>query len=397
MTFLNFSTVIPDGEKALVTYPNGTRREVEGPAKIINWPGTDVAPYEREILKDHEGATVYDDAGRATIYEGPRVVHVSPLGAIDRHRTYPLQPQEAMVVVDVDGKPTIYVGTGYSGEEGTQNGIELKRVAQVVVKSRETVHTFRWTGSKGDTEYKAPGALTIQKLRLQQTQTWFAVDTRTKDGVMIRLNLMLFIAFNDIRRLLRNDDPLGVLFNLVTAAILKVMGETKFDDFRKAPDRIVAPPASLGGDEHKNARDKLAELGVGIDNAILRQWAPTDATVERLMAQEASTTAQQAVAEAQHIARMKEITNERKELVERAKNQDARDALAKGEGNVEAEKVKAFVNGLRSDKLFNGDEASLTQLVLLKTTADSAKGGLTLTQEAFLPHKGKSMNGKAAH
>lgn len=375
MRLFDFET-IPTGRKALVTSPDGTVATIEGPRKIWVGFGTKVVLFAQYVIPEREAYAVTDEAGNVAMIEGPAVVDIHPQGKHEQLKTHSLAPQEAVVVRKADGTRIIYVGTGVDIPTQAQGELMLEKVARAQLKPGEETHRFKWTGSKGDTEEKSPGSLQISVLRLQETQSWFAVKVRTADNIMIQLNLMLFFTFTDVRKLVVNDDPLGVMFNRINAALLKAIGELKFDEFRKKPANVVEAAAKLAGEDEK----ALAALGLQVNNAILRLWQPTDQTVERLMGQEGTAIAQQAVEDANHEARLKKIANETAELDAATVNVALKLAAAKAAGTQEAARLLAIYEGLKASA---GESSARVALNLAVLTGAAADGRLTITSEAL--------------
>lgn len=368
---------IPTGRKALVTHRSGKVETITGPQKVFVGFGTTVELFEQHVIPEREAYALQTETGAITMVTGPAVVDIHPRGALKRLQSIALAPHEAVVVRQTNGERVIYVGMGYPVQDDDQKP-KIVQTPLVQLEPGETLHEFKWTGSKGDTEEKSPGSLRITQLRLQQTQSWFQVVARTKDNIVLQFNLMVFFDYIDVRALLVNDDPLGVMFNRINGALLNAVGAMNFDQFRKEPAKIIEEAARFAAsDEDSKA---LAEMGLEVSNAVLRLWKPIDPSIERLMAEEGTTIAKQAVAEAQHQARLAAIKAETAELMAAKKNNKLKKETYQAEGQREAARLTAMFDELK-DKL--GEDGARRVISLATLTGAATEGRLTITTEAL--------------
>jgi len=306
--------VIPAGEKALVTSSGGVRTVVTGPKRV--WRGSNVQMFRREVIPQNSRGTLVDENGKFSSVQGPSVVHIHPDGHFIPDLMRNLASHEAMVVIDRNGKYRIETGD---------------KTPTVWVTMEEQIHEFKWTGSRGDTEVKTPGALRINCLRMQDTQTYVEYQVRTKDNIVAAINLMISFKFVDIEKLLANDDPMGAMYNRILADITKHVATLSFDDFKEDTEAKVTG-IDLFTD---TGRKWFDNLGISLETVVLRAWRPLDVNVQRILEQAATANAQKAVDAANHERKMTQLQNE-DAILDREASLDAKRreaAVARGQAS----------------------------------------------------------------
>lgn len=340
-------SVIPDGEIAHITHWNGTVTIKHGPGRKPLF--SRVWFFDKIIVPEGEQGYIIDELGNYSETCGPRVVHVHPEGAYKPHQRHELAHYEAMVVINEDG--IVHAHTG-------------KTTPVVWVKDRERVHTFHWTGSRGDTEFKTPGALNINVLRLQDTQTYFAFPVRTHDNIVVLLRLMIYYGYDSIEKLLENNDPLGAMYNKIMATLVEYVATMPFEEFKEGTNEKISRNRIF----HKE-KAFFSALGIEIHDVILRAWEPTDAQVQRVLEKAATIQTEKSLDQAEHERKMAKFGFEGQEL-EKAQLLDQKRALASAaEGDREAQKMLTVYNALSP---VVGEETARRILVLRQASEADA-------------------------
>ncbi len=320
-----FRTIIPQEERARVIHWNGKISIVDGPYRLPLLAKADI--FEKEVIPDGEQGYLIDENGNYQEMIGPTVVYIHPEGEYRPHRRFDLANHEAMVVIDEEGKYNIYLGS---------------TTPSVWVKDRQRVYQFHWTGSRGDTEEKSPGALNIQILRLQDTQTYFSFQVRTNDNVVITLRLMIYYSYTSVEKLLSNNDPLGAMYNKIMATLVDFVATLDFDEFKENTNEKIARHELF-----TDGRTFFQEFGIDVQQIVVRAWEPIDRQVQAVLERAAMIQTQKTLDEAEHERKMNQFDYEEKELV-RASQLDAQRAqTATAEGNREAVQLAAMYDGLK--------------------------------------------------
>lgn len=334
-----FGTIVPEGEKACITHWNGRVSVKDGPLRTP--PLSKVDLFTKVIVPEGEQGYIIDEEGNYTEVIGPNVSHIHPEGQYKGHQRFELANYEAMVVIDEDGKLNIHKGA----DEPT-----------VWVRDRQRIHTFHWTGSKGDTEEKTPGALNIQRLRLQDTQTYFSFPVRTRDNIVALLRLMLYYGYTDIGKLMENNDPLGAMYNKIMATMVGYVATMPFDDFKEGTNEKIT-----GHELFTQRLDFFREFGLEIQDVVVRAWEPVDIQVQRVLEKAATIQTEKALDQAEHERKMAKLTFEGVELDKAQELEDKRAQASANEGEREARKLLMMYSTI-VDKV--GEETARRLLVL---------------------------------
>lgn len=340
-------SIIPEGRKARVTSWTGRVRIVDGPARKPLFSTVEI--FNQVIVPIGEQGYIVNEEGDYQEVVGPEVIHIHPDGAYKPHHRHELAHYESMVVIDEDGHINIHKGS---------------ETPTVWVKDRQRVHTFNWTGSRGDTEEKSPGALRVQTLRLQDTQTYFSFPVRTRDNIVINLRLMIYYSYGEIEKLLQNNDPLGAMYNRIMATMVGFVAGLPFDQFKdNTNDQIANHPLFNTG------KAVFEEDGISIEQVVVRAWEPIDREVQRVLERAATIQTQKTLDQAEHERKMQQLEFEGVELDEGQKLEDKRAKAAASEGDRDAQKLATLYNNLVGSV---GEETARKVLVLKQASQADA-------------------------
>lgn len=348
-----FSTLVPEGHKALVTNRNGKIEIVNGPRRISRLFFSSVVFFERVVLTEGESGILINELGNASCIEGPAIVHIYPeLGVWHPDKRIELASNEAVVIVDSKSESNDYrIVTG-------------KEVSVVLLNYRQRLMEFRWTGSLDGNTEKQPGALRFDKLRLNDTQTYLSFSARTADNVVVRIEIMIYYEYNkDIKKLIDRDDPMGAMYNKVISELVKFIAGVKFEDFKDGTSEKISQHQSFNPNSDGEGWKYFSNLGIDIQQVVLKSWQPADSSVQRVLDQAATILTQKALDEAQHQRVISNIGNEDKELAERSRLNAKKNELAQSEGEQEGAKLVAIFNKLKEGI----GEESAKQLLLIHT------------------------------
>lgn len=290
---MKFLELLAEGERAVVTSIFGKSKIVEGPASISKL--NRIEKFDTIMLTELDRGVFTNELGKAETISGPCVVHIHPRGEFLFDTRVQLAKHEAIVVIDVDGKPKICTG-------------DTEPV--VYITKGQTIHEFKWTGSRGDSEHKTPGALRITKLRLQDTQTYVSYNVRTSDNIVAVVSLMISFKYTDVNKLLHNDDPLGAMFNRIMAELVDAVSKLTFDEFKTNTNEHITNVPLLKEKEGVNSLSWFHQYGIEINSVILREWNPVDRSVQSILERAATANANKAVDEAEHERRIRQLSNE---------------------------------------------------------------------------------------
>ena len=313
----SFGSIIPEGEKARITHWNGKVALLDGPSRSPWFSRVEL--FHKLIIPEKEQGYVIDEKGVYEEVMGPNVVYIHPEGEYKPHQRVELANYESMVIIDEDGAINIKKGN---------------ETPTIWVKDRQRIHNFHWTGSQGDTEEKTPGALNIQRLRLQETQTYFSFPVRTRDNIVAMLRLMLYYGYGDIQKLIDNNDPLGAMYNKIMATMVGFVAEMPFDDFKEGTNEKVAGHELFTGDKHF-----FTDLGLDIKDVVVRAWEPVDMAVQRVLERAATIQTEKALDAAEHERKMAQLTFEGQELTKAKELDQQRSEAQEAEGEREARKL----------------------------------------------------------
>lgn len=315
--------VVPQGDIVRVTNLFGRQSDVIGPAVVPFW--NRMERFKPVVIGASQRATVTTSDGREELMIGPARVQIEPQGAIWFHERHSLAAHEAVVVIGEDGRRRVMLG---------------KDTPVVWVGPNERLHTFRWSGSKGDTEVKTPGVLQIQVLRLQATQTYVSYRVRTKDNMVADVRLMLSYSYADVDTLLINDDPLGAMYNRIMADIVRAVAEHDFDHFKANTATVVTGIPLF----QPQGREFFRAIGIDFTEVILREWQPVDRSVQAILEKAATTNAQKAVDDAEHQRLLQKLADERARLEEEKTLADLRRQAAEHAAQAEGAAINALYN-----------------------------------------------------
>ncbi len=259
-----FFCIVPEGQRVLMTRPNGTMEIIIGPRRV--WRGWNrfepmvqhvAHPGEFLILRFRNGQQQHL-AGPAEIWFDPRV-HAQ----INRESSLQIAAKEAVVV--------------YSKQEGTET-IARRIVygpALFVPRPGEWLHTFSWHASRGGSKgvQKVAHALVFQKLWLMPDQMYHDVsDVRTADDAVLTIRLMIFFELVDIERMLdATHDPIGDFVNAATSDVVSLTGRFNFEDFKRNTNQLNEL------ETYKQLTNRATQCGYRINKVVYRGYGAADA------------------------------------------------------------------------------------------------------------------------
>lgn len=348
-----FFTIIPEGEQAVVTRLSGKTEIVYGPKRVFTAFGTEVRFFRRLPIEEGQEGFLVDVEGHYVRIAGPKMIFVDPRnGRWLPDDRYNLATHEAIVVVDEFGTPTL--------KRGSESPV-------VFVSARERLMEFVWTGSKGDTGEKSPGSLRIEKLRLNDTQTYLSFRARTRDNVPLSIQLMVFYGYSSPEKLIVRDDPLGAMYNKIISTLVEYIGTLRFDEFKEDTGNKIGNHPLFTSREGDNGLEFFENLGIGIQKVTVLTWEPTDSSVQRVLSQVATIQTQKVLDESVHEQTMAKLANELKEMEERAKLDEQKKTAAQADGEQGATRLHAMYEILKGSV----GEQTARQILILAVARDA--------------------------
>ena len=257
-------------------------QDIDSPGLHFIHPDAIIIEYGKIILNQWETAWLYDENGEYEEVEWPKVIYEHPEWKLERFRRIQLSEREAVVKVLRDGKEEI---------------ILWKDSPEVYINPVvEKLKNFRWTGSweTGPDSEKVPGMINFEVLRLDNSQTYFSFPVRTKDNVVINLKLMIFYEVSNLENLIRNThDPMCEFYNKLQATITSQVAQKNFDDFKQSTWDYI-------GNLSNNESINFENIGLSIDQIVLREWEPEEKRVQDILEKAAMVESQKWLDEADH-------------------------------------------------------------------------------------------------
>lgn len=223
---------VREGERVLVTDPEGAVRQVAGPMRFWRWRCR-VELMAHHVAHPGEFLIVCFRDGRQEHLAGPAHVWFDPTqhASIEKEDVLQIGAKEAIVVYSKDDP----------GSTGSITGGITRRLihgpATFMPAPGEWLHTFAWHGTRGGQGgyHKVPNGLIFQKIWLMPDQMYHDVsDVRTADDAVLTVRLMIFFVLEDLPRMLETShDPIGDFINAATSDVIAFTGRHSFDNFKK--------------------------------------------------------------------------------------------------------------------------------------------------------------------
>lgn len=344
---LENKSIIPEGRIARITHWNGDVTIKQGPARAPLFSRVEL--FDKIIVPEGEQGYLINENGGYQEYTGPAVVHVHPEANYKPHHRFELANYEAMVVIDENGVVHIYQGSDSP---------------TVWVKDRQRIHNFHWTGSIGNVEDKVPGALNIQILRLQDTQTYYSFSVRTKDNIIVILRLMIYYGYGGINLLMENNDPLSAMYNKIMSTMVSFVATLTFDEFKEGTNEKITGHPLFNQD-----KVFFSAYGIGIQDVVVRSWEPVDISVQRVLEKAAIIQTEKALDTAEHERKIAKLDQEKIELNKAKELDNLRLEAFAAEGSQEGQKLLSMYETLESKV---GEETARRILLLRQAAAAKA-------------------------
>ena len=385
---IRVGTVIPEGERAVVTNWFGKRRTVEGHARVT---GT-VAWYKRKVLSRYDAGTVIDEKGNQRRVQGPQVMYIHPDAQFFSAQRIVLKHHAEGTLIDEDGNRSphkgprvlfVYHGESFHAhemvpvaeheavvvitEDGAREIREGKEHPMVFLQPGEMLHTFVWSG---DGEEKRPGGLKFKHLRIQDDQMYWCFKARTSDQLVVQIHLIVFWRVVDIYRILTtSSDPIGAVLNKLYAALTTTVAGYTFEEFaRHTQEKLQACElVARRGD----AGNVFSRYGMEIQDVHLRHWEVASREAQAILDRAGTITTETNIAVAQHDLNMLKLSH-------RAEQLEREQTLA------DKEHERAHTEGMKRGRELAAAYAELTHELSERTACDvlmadiAARGGGTL-------------------
>ena len=266
-------TTIKDGDRVALWDRAGRATIVEGPARALT-AGRRVQPLHQHAAEADEYLVVTFRDGTRRHVHGPASVWDDPVRheSVDVQKAVALDANEAVVVYAHDG------AAGDGAAETNDAGTVTRRVVRgpglFVPRASEWLHEFRWHGADPrDPRVKRPRALTFTKLRVIPDQMYFDVDdARTADDALITVRLMVFFELADVETMLdRTHDPVGDFINALTADVIERVAGMTFERFKERTPEFN----DLAG--YPNLVANAARIGYRVAKVVYRGYGATAA------------------------------------------------------------------------------------------------------------------------
>ncbi len=320
--------------------------EIVWPDVVFNHPDGKFVEYNRKTLESWEKWWIFDEKWNHREVEWPNEFYIHPEWKLLKFQKIQISQREAIVIIWQDWKEKI---------------IEWKDSPEILINPfLERVKRFYWTWSweEGwDTE-KVPWALTFEKLRLDDTQTYFSFPVRTKDNVEIEIKLMIFYSISNLEKLVtENHDPLCEFYNKIQSEVTKEISRKNFDNFKEDTWKKISKMEFFKNDPFWN-------IWIKIDAVNLRQWSPQEIAVQRVLEESAMVQSQKDLDKSNHKRNMKNIKYEQTQLKERQKLAQWEKEQAKQRWEASWEELWTIIEKL-GEKLPEGNKDEAISLMKL--------------------------------
>ncbi len=192
-------------------------------------PDAIIQEYTKHIINDGEKGWLYDENWDFTEIQWPTVIYEHPEGELIIFSRIQLSEREAIVKINQNWSEEI---------------IQWSENPEIFINPKtEKVKNFRWTGSweDGQENEKVPGAINFTILRLDNSQTYFSFPVRTKDNVVLDINLMIFYSISDVEKLVKNThDPMCEFYNKIQAFIWDQFSQKNFDEIKNQTSTMIS-------------------------------------------------------------------------------------------------------------------------------------------------------------
>ncbi len=255
--------VVEDGQRVLMTRPDGTIDVLVGPRRVWGF-GRRFRPMDHHVAHPGEFLMVRYRDGRQDHLVGPAEVWFDPRlhQAVGKEDGLQLAAKEAVVV--------------YSNKEGTE-AVQRRIVhgpALFVPRPGEWLHTFSWHASQGGSRgvVKIPNGLVFQKLWLMPDQMYHDVsDVRTADDAVLTIRLMIFFELLDITKMLdTTHDPIGDFVNAASSDVVDFTGRHDFEAFKRHTEHLN----ELG--TYRQLAARADQCGYRINKVVYRGYGAPD-------------------------------------------------------------------------------------------------------------------------
>lgn len=264
-------------------------------------PDALVITYEKRVLDEWEKWWLYNEIWEYKEIEWPWEFNVHPewkLKMFDRVR---ISEREVIVVVWDDGKEKIIKWSDES--------------EYLLNPAEESLKQFYWTWSweNWPTWEKVANAIVFNKLRLDDSQTYFSFKVRTKDNVVINLDLMLFYKISNIENIIKNThDPLCEFYNKIQSEVLEEISKKTFDEFKEDTNEQISGIEFL-------KQDSFESIWLKVSKVSLKEWSPVENNVQRVLEESAMVQSQKTLDKSEHERKMALLDYEKTEQKEKQK------------------------------------------------------------------------------
>lgn len=271
---------VREGERVLVTDPDGTVRQVAGPKLFWRWRCR-VEPMAHHIAHPGEFLILCYRDGRQEHIAGPTHAWFDPTvhSSIEKEDLLQIGNKEAIVVYSKAAPPDApRAATGTPSPQSPPQGAISRRVihgpATFMPAPGEWLHTFAWHGTRGGQGgyHKVPNGLIFQKLWLMPDQMYHDVtDVRTADDAVLTVRLMIFFVLEDLPRMLETThDPIGDFINAATSDVIAFTGRHTFDAFKQNIQRLNQL------DTYEQLLSRALQCGYRINKIVYRGYGSPD-------------------------------------------------------------------------------------------------------------------------
>lgn len=342
---------LPSDEKAIIIDRKWNKKEITWPYKI--WIFETAKVFIPHVIHEWEKWFLVDEKWKYTEISWPSVVRVHPEWEYIPHKKINLARHEVVVIIDEDWKYKIF--------QWSENPI-------VWVTSKQRLHTFRWTWSKWDTEEKSPWSLAINTIRLQETSTYFSFNVRTKDNIVIKLRLTIYFWYRSVEELLKSDDPTWIMYNKIMSSLVNYVAKLNFEDFKEwTNDKISS--FELFKRQDKDNLWFFRKVWINISEVVVREWAPINQPVQRILEEAATVQTQKTLDKAAHERNLERIKYESIELDENTRLQEKQKESSKAKWIEEAERMKAIFSNIKGEVWL---ETARTLLLIMQASKADA-------------------------
>ena len=308
--------------KLEVFWPWDNHNEIDKPWINYIHPDSMIINYTKIVLNERDIWWLYNEKWEYVEVNWPWEYNVHPEWKIILFKKIRISEREAIVVIQKDWTEKIIKWSDES--EYILNPVE------------EQLKKFSWTWSweTWPTSEKVPGSIVFDKIRLDDSQTYFSFPVRTKDNVVINLHLMLFYSISNLNNLVKNThDPLCEFYNKIQSEVSESISKKSFNEFKDSTNEHISNIDFLKNDSFENIWLKIIKVA-------LREWKPEDRDVQKVLERSAMVQSQKTLDAAEHERKMININYEVEEQTNEKTLSDWKLEKAKIEWELEAIKSK---------------------------------------------------------